>query len=325
MKATASCQTLSVSTPIIQSLRAIEDAIIECGDSENLTDIANRKVIARVQRKVQKLKNQTVRSWDYIVLSHTNDLTHSLYSLVGNIGNDDVDAEDIESETTRLSESFNIEIGKNIEQLADETVDELDELVHEIMDSSIGAHLNQVHATHTIGYESTSKDNSNAKRSAVDIGKNISKGLGNLSSKTLYNIVEKVGHKVLNIKFKPWGITKVAGKLGKAFKALGPAMEIFSFAMEIKETVDENKQAKEMLRIRREYKEEVRNSVNEIKTEYDKVKREFISELFDNTLSEFDSIQQTIVSNDASNKETQTNLLNFKKKYEKILNDVHFV
>ena len=80
-----------------------------------------------------------------------------------------------------------------------------------------------------------------------------------------------------------------------------------------------------MLRIRREYKEEVRNSVNEIKTEYDKVKREFISELFDNTLSEFDSIQQTIVSNDASNKETQTNLLNFKKKYEKILNDVHFV
>ena len=44
MKATASCQTLSVSTPIIQSLRAIEDAIIECGDSENLTDIANRKV-----------------------------------------------------------------------------------------------------------------------------------------------------------------------------------------------------------------------------------------------------------------------------------------
>ncbi len=128
----------------------------------------------------------------------------------------------------------------------------------------------------------------------------IKKGVGGLakvsasSGTQMKNIVYSTG-KFFGHKFKPWGATKLASKIGNAAKVIGVAASFIAIGLEIFQKHKEEKLQKEVRDAKNQFYTEIRNLADDIVREIERSFLEYIQNSYSEKIQEMDNQQAEIV------------------------------
>lgn len=309
-----------LATPILLAKQITEEAFIDVSESQEEKE--KRIALSRLGRLVDKHRTVASRNWEYIISEEIYSFIHQGFELVNSLGEEAIDPEIIINE---IIEKTNKQIADNLQAFVLECDSKLRDDLDEALQGKIGQYLLTEANTKdlNISEQNGKKNNANELNHVVDsTGRFATKLTAKIKPDQMYNIVEKIGHKVLKIKFKPWGITNTAGKLLKSVKALGPILDVVSLAIDIKSTYDESKEAKELALAKKELRKDIKEIADEIRKGFDEQKNPFLSEIYEPVLSEIDRMDKAITEHTKRSSDFNDELSTVKDKLNALLDTI---
>lgn len=282
-----------LTTPVLLAKQIIDEAFIDTSDTEE--EKTKKIALSRLRRLVDKHRTKASKDWDYIVSEEIFSFCHQGFEIINCLGDESID---LELRITELVENTNKKLADRLQEFIFECDTNLRDELDEVLQSKVGQYLLSETNTKNLSineYDGKKNNNEMLNQAFNSTGKLANELMTKIKPEHLYNVVEKIGHKVLKIKFKPWGITKTAGKLSKGLKALGPVMEFVGLAMDIKSTYDESKEAKEFVLAKKELRKDIKDIGDDIRTGFDEQKTSFLSELYEPVLAEIDRMNQVLI------------------------------
>ncbi len=287
-----------LTTPLYVAKNVIDQAFV--GGADDLVDRTHRDILARLEKKVNRLRGRAAQKWDGIVLEHYVGFAEKAYALLDQT----VDQ--------------NFDFAAAVEVLRSNTQNELisclDAMVAEeqaMLSEELESILNSKQAQYVVNYgQSGSEDGAqinhpggqnrgNTAKQNKAIKGTVDRALGVAAKKVgdnSYKIVEKVGH-AIGVKFKPWGIVKASQKLAKACKFLGPITEAISLGMDIWEACKDKQAAKEYMNAVANVRREIDQYKVEQISAWQKEKTDFLTEVYTDVIEQIAQEKQNILSN----------------------------
>lgn len=309
-----------LTTPILLAKQITEEAFIDISESQE--EKAKRIALSRLGRLVDRHRTEASRNWEYIISEEIYSFMHQGFEFVNSLGEEAID---LELKIQEIIENTNKQIADRLQAFVFDCDSKLRDDLDEALQGKIGQYLLTEAGTKDLNVAELNgrRINGDALTRVVDSTGRFATGLtSKIKPEQMYNIVEKIGHKVLKIKFKPWGITNTAGKLLKGVKALGPVLEVVSLAIDIKSTYDESKEAKELALAKKELRKDIKEIADEIRKEFDEQKKPFLSEIYEPVLSEIDRMDQAITELATSSADFNAALSTVKNRLNALLDTI---
>lgn len=309
-----------LATPILLAKQITEEAFIDVSESQEEKE--KRIALSRLGRLVDKHRTEASRNWEYLISEEIYSFIHQGFELVNSLGEEAIDSE---IRIKEIIENTNKKIADQLQAFVFECDSKLRDDLDEALQGKIGQYLLTEADTKDLNISEPNgkKNNGDELNHVVDsTGRFATKLTAKIKPEQMYNIVEKIGHKVLKIKFKPWGITNAAGKLLKTLKALGPALDFVTFAIDIKSTYDESKEAKELALAKKELRKEIKEIADEIHKRFDEQKDSFLSEIYEPVLSEIDRMDKAITEHTKRSSDFNNELSTVKDKLNALLDTI---
>lgn len=309
-----------LATPILLAKQITEEAFIDVSESQEEKE--KRIALSRLGRLVDKHRTEASRNWEYLISEEIYSFIHQGFELVNSLGEEAIDSE---IRIKEIIENTNKKIADQLQAFVFECDSKLRDDLDEALQGKIGQYLLTEADTKDLNISEPNgkKNNGDELNLVVDsTGRFATKLTAKIKPEQMYNIVEKIGHKVLKIKFKPWGITNAAGKLLKTLKALGPVLDVVTFAIDIKSTYDESKEAKELALAKKELRKEIKEIADEIHKGFDEQKDSFLSEIYEPVLSEIDRMDKAITEHTKRSSDFNNELSTVKDKLNALLDTI---
>lgn len=309
-----------LATPILLAKQITEEAFIDVSESQEEKE--KRIALSRLGRLVDKHRTEASRNWEYLISEEIYSFIHQGFELVNSLGEEAIDSE---IRIKEIIENTNKKIADQLQAFVFECDSKLRDDLDEALQGKIGQYLLTEADTKDLNISEPNgkKNNGDELNHVVDsTGRFATKLTAKIKPEQMYNIVEKIGHKVLKIKFKPWGITNAAGKLLKTLKALGPVLDVVTFAIDIKSTYDESKEAKELALAKKELRKEIKEIADEIHKGFDEQKDSFLSEIYEPVLSEIDRMDKAITEHTKRSSDFNNELSTVKDKLNALLDTI---
>ena len=309
-----------LATPILLAKQITEEAFIDVSESQEEKE--KRIALSRLGRLVDKHRTEASRNWEYLISEEIYSFIHQGFELVNSLGEEAIDSE---IRIKEIIENTNKKIADQLQAFVFECDSKLRDDLDEALQGKIGQYLLTEADTKDLNISEPNgkKNNGDELNHVVDsTGRFATKLTAKIKPEQMYNIVEKIGHKVLKIKFKPWGITNAAGKLLKTLKDLGPVLDFVTFAIDIKSTYDESKEAKELALAKKELRKEIKEIADEIQKRFDEQKDSFLSEIYEPVLSELDRMDKAITEHTKRSSDFNNELSTVKDKLNALLDTI---
>ena len=309
-----------LATPILLAKQITEEAFIDVSESQEEKE--KRIALSRLGRLVDKHRTEASRNWEYLISEEIYSFIHQGFELVNSLGEEAIDSE---IRIKEIIENTNKKIADQLQAFVFECDSKLRDDLDEALQGKIGQYLLTEADTKDLNISEPNgkKNNGDELNHVVDsTGRFATKLTAKIKPEQMYNIVEKIGHKVLKIKFKPWGITNAAGKLLQTLKALGPVLDVVTFAIDIKSTYDESKEAKELALAKKELRKEIKEIADEIHKGFDEQKDSFLSEIYEPVLSEIDRMDKAITEHTKRSSDFNNELSTVKDKLNALLDTI---
>jgi len=311
---------MKISSPIMAVKEIISESFINCAESED--DRARRTALARLSRTVDLRKSKASREWDTIVNNEVYNFIHQGFDLSNRIGEENFD---FSVEHQKIFEDCGSKLSNRLDDFTSECIESLSVELDEVFESNLGQYLVSYISMNIDKFESIEIKNNNTDnvRNVINQVANAgAKGIEKISFDTMKVIVKNVGHKVFKVKFKPWGVTKVAKNITKFSKGLPIAGDLIGIALDVADTLSENKEAIRLNTYRSEAREYVKQCAEEMRTAYNDEKYAFINEVFKAASSNIENIQNTIIIDSQVNFAFNQRLNEIENSFNLLLDDV---